>query len=397
MKEAVDKVKQVAVRSLTRNVLAALENSTLQIEAQAMQFTNVQLPPIREESQAIAERFMTNLNDYFDALTTLKAKDTDVSDYGKLSLVDHDYLEAIIAMEGMVNHARNSDIQQYISFTTRLDSTFPNLRIDETNNPLDPEQIGDCFNEAIRPLGLKAHYLLTIYREFNKAVFHHLEEVLADANEVLIKLEVLPKLDIKARNKELQKAKRAASRPTTDAETRAFSDIETSKVQKQTQKKETESKAEQPNVEMFAMMQTLVKGLAGQGDALSINPPTANPESTTQTEDILAEQQNLQKQHTQLMATLSDIQNRLNLSDTSIGAEENSIDSNFVSESISKTLEENGSQNGIEAIDVQSSDVINLVTLLYKAIWNDDSLPLVMKELIGRTQISIMKIVNYQF
>ena len=392
MKEAVDKVKQVAVRSLTRNVLAALENSTLQIEAQAMQFTNVQLPPIREESQAIAERFMTNLNDYFDALTTLKAKDTDVSDYGKLSLVDHDYLEAIIAMEGMVNHARNSDIQQYISFTTRLDSTFPNLRIDETNNPLDPEQIGDCFNEAIRPLGLKAHYLLTIYREFNKAVFHHLEEVLADANEVLIKLEVLPKLDIKARNKELQKAKRAASRPTTDAETRAFSDIETSKVQKQTQKKETESKAEQPNVEMFAMMQTLVKGLAGQGDALSINPPTANPESTTQTEDILAEQQNLQKQHTQLMATLSDIQNRLNLSDTSIGAEENSIDSNFVSESISKTLEENGSQNGIEAIDVQSSDVINLVTLLYKAIWNDDSLPLVMKELIGRTQISIMKI-----
>lgn len=146
MKEAVNKVKQVAVRSLTRNVLAALENSVLQIEAQAMQFTNVQLPPIREESQAIAERFMTNLHDYFDALTTLKTKDTDISDYGKLSLVDHDYLE------GMVNHARNSDIQQYISFTTRLDSIFSNLRIDETNNPLDPEQIGDCFNEAIRPL-----------------------------------------------------------------------------------------------------------------------------------------------------------------------------------------------------------------------------------------------------
>lgn len=233
---------------------------------------------------------------------------------------------------------------------------------------------------------------MTIYRESNKAVFHHLEEVLADVNEVLIKLGVLPKLDIKARNKELQKEKRAASRPITDAETRAFSDIETEKAQAQVQKKETKSKLEQPSVEMFAMMQTLVKGLADQSGALPINPTTTSSEPTTQTEDILAEQQNLQKQKAQLMAALSDIQNRLNLSDTSANTEENSIDSNFVSESISKTLEENSSQSGIEVIDAQSSDVINLATLLYKAIWNDGSILLVMKELIGRTQISIMKI-----
>jgi hypothetical protein len=70
MKEVVDKVRLVAVRSLTRKVVAALENATLQIEASAMQFTNVQLPPIREESRAVAERFMTKLNEYFDALTT---------------------------------------------------------------------------------------------------------------------------------------------------------------------------------------------------------------------------------------------------------------------------------------------------------------------------------------
>jgi len=166
MKEVVDKVRLVAVRSLTRKVVTALENATLQIEASAMQFTNVQLPPIREESRAVAERFMTNLNEYFDALTTFKVKNLEIddADYDKLSLVDHDYLEAIIAMEGMVNQSRNSERPQYVSFTTRLDSIFPNLTVNEINNPLDPEQIGDCFNESIRPLGLKAHYLLTIYR-----------------------------------------------------------------------------------------------------------------------------------------------------------------------------------------------------------------------------------------
>ncbi len=399
MKEVVNKIRQATVRSLTRHVAAALENSTLQIEAQAMQFTNVQLPPIREESRAIAERFMANLNEYFDALTTLKTKDADLADYGKLSLVDHDYLEAIIAMEGMVNHARNSDIQQYISFTTRLDSIFPNLRIDEANNPLDPEQIGDCFNEAIRPLGLKAHYLLTIYREFNKAVFHNLEEVLAEANEVLIELGVLPKLDIMARNKELQKAKRVANRPTTDAETRAFSEVvEPAPIAERPAEVEVEvdTRQEHSNAEMFAMMQTLVKGLAEQGknrEALPLSVPISDTQSTEQAEDVLAQQQNLQQQQAQLMVALNDIQNRLNLSDTSVSSiTANSIDDSSVSDSIARTLEQSSNQGGIEAIDVQSSDVMNLVTLLYKAIWNDDSLPLVMKELIGRTQISIMKI-----
>jgi len=417
MKEVVDKVRLVAVRALTRSVVNALENSTLQIEAQAMQLTNVQLPPVREESRAIAERFMTNLNTYFDALTSFTTKETDVSDYGNLSLVDHDYLEAIIAMEGMVNHARNSDIQQYISFTTRLDSIFPNLTIDETNNPLDPEQIGDCFNEAIRPLGLKAHYLLTIYREFNKAVFHGLEDILLESNEVLIEIGVMPNLDMKARNRELAKQKRAVERPTTDAETRAFSDIEKTnpvaedlsskkplpvepssktEITRKIAEKVEESKPQQTNAEMFAMMQALVKGLAEQrkGESeLPVNIPVTTPAAAGQTANLQAENENLKQQQAQLMSVLSDIQSRLNLGDTSSTPPggNGGIDNN-INESISRTLEESSKSGDISSIDVQSSDVLNLVTLLYKAIWNDDSLPVVMKELIGRTQISIMKI-----
>ncbi len=419
MKEVVNKVRQAAVRALTRNVVAALENSTLQIEAQAMQFTNVQLPPIREESRAIAERFMTNLNEYFDALTTFKNKESEISDYDKLSLVDHDYLEAIIAMEGMVTQARNSDKQQYISFTTRLDSIFPNLTIDETNNPLDPEQIGDCFNESIRPMGLKAHYLLTIYREFNKAVFHNLEEVLGEANEILIEIGVMPNLDMKVRNRELAKQKREAERSASQQHSAASSNesnIESSsasdtpvpeeppkaapsnktEITRKIIEKVEEAKPEQSNAEMFAMMQSLVKSLAAQPSdqsALPVNIPLA---TQTTTANLQAENESLKQQQAQLMSVLNDIQSRLNLGDTSRSQSSSEGSADFeeinISESISRTLEESSHSGDIGAIDVQSSDVINLVTLLYKAIWNDDSLPLVMKELIGRTQISIMKI-----
>lgn len=456
MKEVVNKVRQVTVKALTRNVITALENSTLQIEAQAMQFTNVQLPPIREESRAIAERFMTNLNEYFDALTTLKMKETEDSDFGKLSLVDHDYLEAIIAMEGMVNHARNSDKQQYVSFTTRLDSVFPNLTIDETNNPLDPEQIGDCFNESIRPLGLKAHYLLTIYREFNKAVFHNLEEVMLEANDALIEIGIMPNLDLQARNREIARQKREAERsaaeqsaeqaksrehtygerqqhasapapapvatappvaapvvtPTSIPEPAPIPEsapvaapaperpvAEASNKTEITRKiveKVEEAKAEKTNAEMFAMMQTLVKGLTDQHreeSALPVNIPVTAPAQSETTANLQAENENLKQQQEKLMSVLNDIQNQLQLGEISSStATSNRAQHNAIGESISRTLEESSSSGAIGAIDVQSSDVINLVTLLYKAIWNDDSLPLIMKELLGRTQISIMKI-----
>lgn len=370
-------------------VMSALESATLQIEAQAMQFSRTQLPPIREETPAVAESFMIALNGQFDALFSPKVVDpeVDVTEYGNLSLVDDDYLEAIIAMEGMVNHARNCDIQQYISFTTRLDSLFPNLHIDETNNPLDPEQIGACFSDAIKPLGLKAHYLLTIYREFNKAVFHHLEEVLEEANEVLIEYDVLPNMDIKARNKELQRKKRAVNRPTTDRETRAFEEAEASG------KAAEESK--QANVEMFAMMQKLVKSLAekDQNDSSSSSAQSStgktegSGEPQLSNQELLAEQKALKEQQSLLLDMLGDIQSSIRSAE-----QDTSNNSKAITESINNSLKAGSESGEIGPLNSLSSDVIKLVTLLYEAIWSDDSLPVVMKELIGRTQISIMKI-----
>jgi len=380
MKEAVNKLKLTSVSALTRLVLTALKNARIQIEAQAMQFSGTQLPPLREESHAIAERFMHNLNGYFDDLISHRVKEQEIDEYGNLSLVDNDYLEAIIAMEGMVNHARNCDIQQYISFTTRLDTVFPNLHIDETNNPLDPEQIGESFSEAIRPLNLKAHYLLTIYREFNKAVFHNLEEVLADANEVMIGMDILPKLDIKARNRELQKTKRATHRPTTDRETRAFSDSP----------EPAKAESKKKNAEIFAMMQTLVHDLASQQGAAQALPVTAAITADTST---AVAQQEIQKQQSLLMDMLTNIQATLEARKTVDGpADSGSGLVSKVKESINESLEAGNKSGDIGPLDSSSADVINLVTLLYQAIWKDESLPVVMKELIGRTQISIMKV-----
>ncbi|NKB33054.1 MAG: DUF1631 family protein [Pseudomonadales bacterium] len=402
VQDSLNKLKFASGKSLTRLVITALENARLQIEAQATRFVGAKAPPISEESPGIADRFMNNLYTYFDELTSLSIKDTEIEpdDYDSLSLVDHDYLEAMIAMEGMVKNLRELEVKGFKSLQTRLEAMYPSYRIDETTNPLDPEQVGDCFNEAIRPLGLKAHYLLSIYREFNKSVFQNYEEIIAEANDVLIENGILPNLDITAEERAKRKKSREAARAQLEEEQKLKEEEEKAELEtrksKKTRTPKTESveeidaapapQAAQQQAEIFAMMQTLVKSLAqnqGNTNALPVSGPVASNE-------IVADQQELRQQQEKLMGMLTDIQS--NILQTPGSDNNGAVDASAIAQEISQSLETETASGEIAPISVQSSDVINLVTLLYEAIWKDQSLSVVMKELIGRTQISIMKV-----
>lgn len=396
MKEYLDKVKFATTKSLTRLIMKALDDARLQIEAQAMRFVGAKLPPIAEESHGIVERFMTNLHNYFEELTTLVVKDTEIEpdSYDNLSLVDHDYLEAMIAMEGMVKQLRDGEIKGMRSLLTRFETMFPNIRIDQTNNPLDPEQVCDCFNEAIKPLGFKAHYLLTIYREFNKTVFGKYDEVIREANETLADLGILPDLDITARERELRKQKRAEARAQLEAEQKAKAEAEAAELAARMKKPAVAVKPaaaaptaapEQAQAEMFSMMQTLVKSLAESRAGNSFSATAGAEVSTT----IAAEQEDLRRQQHKLMSMLTDIQSSMINGSTNAGGV---VNASRVAKSINESLRASQSSGDLGALSVQSGDVINLVTMLYEAIWKDEALPVVMKELIGRTQIAIMKV-----
>jgi hypothetical protein len=391
MKEHLDKVKFAASKALTRLMMKALDDARLQIEAQTMRFAGAKPPPIAEESGGIAERFMNSLHDYFEELTTLVFQDTEIEpdSYDNLSLVDHDYLEAMIAMEGMVKHLRDKEIKGMRSFLTRLETMYPNIRIDETNNPLDPEQVGDCFNEAIKPLGFKAHYLLTIYREFNKTVFGKYDEVIAEANDLLADLGVLPDLDINARERELRKQKRDAARAQLEEKQRLKAAEEQAELKARVTRKPAAKPAspEQSQAEMFSMMQSLVQGLAKQSNDTGL----AATAGTKISGELVAEQEEIRKQQQKLMGMLTDIQSSM-LNKAAESGTPGTISANNVAQSINDSLKAEQNSGDLGAISAQSGDVINLVTLLYEAIWKDEALPVVMKELIGRTQITIMKI-----
>ena len=194
MQDILDKIKVASARALSRRVNEALLAAHSQIEAQTSAYVGAKLPAIAEQAPATVQRFKQNLYEYFDQLGEEPGPESDkppeVTD--SISLLDHDYIEAMIAMEGMTRKMHEKEILGEAEFLDRLGPLFPGIPISQKNNPLDPEQVGDCFNQAIRPLGLQAHFLLTIYREFNKNVFANFEDILNEINRLLAALEETP-------------------------------------------------------------------------------------------------------------------------------------------------------------------------------------------------------------
>lgn len=86
------------------------------------------------ESDKVLASFKQQLEKNFTELVKFSSRmDLDISstlDFGNLRLIEEDDLEAIIAMEGMIAHARNTDIEQYLCYTTRLDKLIPQTKID---------------------------------------------------------------------------------------------------------------------------------------------------------------------------------------------------------------------------------------------------------------------------
>ncbi len=216
-------VRDVAVTTLTEwvqqalsDALAACDNSPARSGAQDARL-------LSKVQNNVVARFKQAASDNFDQLLYGPADGARILDYTNLTLVDNDQLESVIALEGMITHARNCDITEYLRFTTRLNDLFGFRFVDETNNPLDPAQIGEAVKISIETAGLSPDGQLTFYRHFNRCVFHQLESLLQQSNELLKAEGILPDLNVNGRNRDEMKTRRCNSRDKIDPDERAFS------------------------------------------------------------------------------------------------------------------------------------------------------------------------------
>ncbi len=423
MSEIIEKIQKASIRTLNGMVQESLSSVERQIVDQIGEFL-----ALSEKRDDVLMSFVTHMNNHFDELQDKEiVKEEAVFDFETLSLVQEEELDVMVALEGMVSASRNEHLPNFISFNTRLNSIFPRKRIDETTNPLDPEQIANAFQEALRPINMDSQNLLAVYRAFNNCVLKRLDEILQEANKILIDNGVIPNLGMESAKKREQAVVRASRRR---EQLSAFGTVE---------EEEYEESDERP--EMFSMMQNLLHGdsptanlAAGaipESTSLTRTPgggveipeghvvvpadqvqqfmvPTAMIPGAAKSDGSIqpgvmqpfqpAENQEVQMvDQAKLMEILGDIQKSLDLKPTpsadGVPTDIDEVSRVNISESLGEMLTKvQEDETVVNAIDRESSDVINLVTLLYEAIWDDDSVPIPIKELIGRTQITIIKV-----
>ncbi|MFT7219481.1 MAG: hypothetical protein ACI8Z1_001096, partial [Candidatus Azotimanducaceae bacterium] len=202
MSEIVEKIQQASIKMLNQMV----SNTIVAVERQVVDQIG-DFKSLTQQAGGVNDRFDKNISYRFDELLDKgSVKEKTVFNFENLTLVLEEELEVIVALEGMVNAARNEHLPVFISFNARLSSLFPRKRIDESSNPLDPQQIATAFQESIRPIGLDAQNTLSVYRVFNKEVLKHLDNVLREANAILISSQVIPDLVMEGAQKIRQRS-----------------------------------------------------------------------------------------------------------------------------------------------------------------------------------------------
>ncbi|MGR1219078.1 DUF1631 domain-containing protein [Metapseudomonas otitidis] len=296
--------------------------------------------------QKVFETF-SNLNQYEIG----RAPQLDAVSFESLSLVQNDDLEESVAQDTMVSKVMSRDAVALGHLTTRI-NTLVSKKIDDRTNPLGPRALCEAFLDACRSLGVEIKVKLIIFKLFDKYVLTELDQLYAEANQLLITAGVLPEL------KSAPPARRPQGR-TPGAARSAVAGGDAAGV--------VAGMASEEVQEVFGALQALLSEVRGSGLPRREVPADAVPITSND-----------------LMRLLSHLQQHLSAQKV------DDIDVRFQLDSLlTRASAKSGRSRVVGQVD---DDVINLVSMLFEFILDDRSLPDSLKALIGRLQIPMLKV-----
>ncbi|PCJ29040.1 MAG: hypothetical protein COA99_19920 [Moraxellaceae bacterium] len=177
------------VNSIFANLANATRNSSEQ---------NVYLDAMSEvhlQRQHITQDFFTCLENDFAALAlptpaTINTSPAEPTFPGS----EKDRVEIEVAANNMINQARADSPTLLRQINTRLAECLRPRNVDENSNPLDPQQIVRHFVASSHRLQVPIQSRLIFFKQFERSVLRHYEQVLQDAHQVLLIANILPKL-----------------------------------------------------------------------------------------------------------------------------------------------------------------------------------------------------------
>ncbi|AUM14113.1 DUF1631 domain-containing protein [Ketobacter alkanivorans] len=324
---------------------------------------------LRLNRKEIERNFYQHLNILFKKLPhSGEARDgvelEAVSSLESLSLLGNDDLEMNVALDSMAAKAKGKFADKIYQLNTRMEAVLVHghIKVSDKNNPFHPQHVCEAFNGASQVVQCDIKNRLVLYKLFDKFVISDFDVVLDTANAVLADAGVLP---------DLKGTPKLASLRRKSAETKP----EQSKADGQ------ESVAKQAANEFFGQLQMLlasVRGVPTVTDMVTgpIGSSAVDAREMTNAElfEILSRLQQVQPQGEDV------INGKISLPKVNVRGV------------VSNMLRQRESQQGPERVGQTDSDVINLVSMLFDFILDDDNLPVPVKALLGRLQIPYLKL-----
>lgn len=310
-------------------------------------------------------------------------------DLDSLSLVQEDQMEVDLAINTMARRVRMSSETQLRAFNHRLEYLSEGKKeFGERNSPLDPAQIVGAFRAETEKLDVDINTRLIMYKLFERLVLSELGFVITEANQTLIDSGVLPDMTappIRASRQPGQAVRKASEAPANPVESLLGSGGGA-------------AMAADPSA-LYAMFGELLDAVrlisarpdAGpapanmavmQGGVAYVNgAPVTDPSQVRQvsSDDLVGMLNRLQRVETSLEELGSDSHDPLRAEDMDVRVE------------LSSLLGAEGGEEAVHALDQADDAVINLVSMLFDFIFDDQALATEIKALIGRLQIPFLK------
>lgn len=357
------------------------------------------IPKVRTKRADMEGRFSSTMTSAFASLLKQRqdqkpGEGAATFDFSTLSLVDEDDMDITVALDAIVARARLDFAAPLGLLRKRFVHLLPKVEMTERSLPLDPGPIADAFKDSLKLLSdVSAHEKLLILKVFQTQIMGDLGVVIDEANQQMVDAGVLPDLKVSG-----AAAKTAApARPAPD------------KSQPEAVAK-GEKKAAADTEEVFSHLQNMLSmgrgpapgqvipgaqyhggqyvggggigilpasAVGGSVAAVPLAPLNISPTAVVQTvatPELVA-----------LLSRIQELQPNVPLaqdaSSPSVGEVRGAIRENLQSD-----------EKTVEAVKQADEDVINLVSMLFDFILDDDDLPTAMKALIGRLQIPLLKV-----
>ena len=145
--------------------------------------------------------FDTNFEDSLNLKKAKRAEEAALDFPGELSLIAADDVEQSLAVTNFADSIRSRFREELFGLDKRIGVLLRTPELEDNDNPLGPQAIGDALRQACQMLEADIEIKLTLFKLFDKFASQAINELYHDINEHLVKADVLPTITSQAPRK----------------------------------------------------------------------------------------------------------------------------------------------------------------------------------------------------